>query len=343
MRKITYLLLIFSIPLFSQDYNIKYPKIPNQVTFCEDIVPIDQFDILERLERELIVNTYWHSSTLLTYKRSKKYFPIIEQILRINNIPDDLKYIVVAESGFQNSTSPSGAKGFWQFKKGTAEEYNLEINTEIDERYHLEKASQAACEYLKKLYNMFNDWTLAAAAYNMGENALKKNMNEQKVDNYYDLKLREETSRYIFRLIAFKTIYDNPENYGFNIEEHDFQKNIETYNISISESIDDLAKYALDMGVNYKIIKIFNPWILNNNLTINNKSYKLTLPTQNHVYFNSNIDYDTIFYEIKRKDDIYQVARKFNVDTSQILYWNNIFPSEKLKKGNELIILQYNE
>ena len=345
MKKTVFFLSLFIfIHSFSQNYHIEYPEIPKKITFCEELVPINQFDILERFEKEMIVNTYWHSKTLLTYKRSKKYFPVIEEILRKNNMPDDLKYLVVAESGLENVTSPAGAKGFWQFMEKTAQQYNLEINTEIDERYNLEKASQAACEYLQELYDMFNDWTLAAAAYNMGQNALKRNIKKQQVNNYYDLKLNNETSRYIFRIVAYKTIYESPEKYGFHITNHNFQENIETYSINISESIDDLAKYALDLGVNYKIIKNFNPWILKNNLTINNdKLYKLTVPTKNHIYINSDINYDTIFYKIERKDDIYQIARKFNIDASKILYWNNIFPSEKLKKGNELIILQYNE
>ena len=343
-KTIFFLSLIISLHLFSQNYQIEYPEIPKEITFCEELVPINQFDILERFEKEMIVNTYWHSKTLLTYKRSKKYFPIIEEILKKNNMPDDLKYLVVAESGLENVTSPAGAKGFWQFMKKTAQQYNLEINEEIDERYNLEKSSQAACEYLQELYDMFNDWTLAAAAYNMGQNALKRNIKKQKVNNYYDLKLNDETSRYIFRIVAYKTIYESPEKYGFHIRNHNFQKNIETYSINVSESIEDLAKYALDLGVNYKIIKNFNPWILKNNLTINNgKLYKLTIPTKNNIYINSDINYDTIFYRIERKDDVHQIARKFNVDPSKILYWNNIFPSEKLKKGNELIILQYNE
>ena len=348
MQKTFFLLFIISLKLFSQNlpqnYQVKYPEIPQEVFFCGERVPINQFDILERFEKEMIVNTYWHSKTLLTYKRSKKYFSAIEQILRQNNMPDDLKYLVVAESGLENLTSPAGAKGFWQFMEKTAQQYNLEISKEIDERYNLEKSSQAACEYLQKLYNMFNNWTLAAAAYNMGENALKRNIKKQKVNNYYDLKLNNETSRYIFRIVSYKTIYENPENYGFKIKEHDFPKNIETYNITVKESIENLAEYALDLGVNYKIIKNFNPWILKNNLIINpGQSYNLTIPKKKHIIINSEINYDTIFYKIERKDDIHQIARKFNIDVSQLLYWNNMFPNDKLKKGKQLLILQYDE
>ena len=215
MKKIILLIFFIQTNLFSQDYQVKYPFIPNQVFFCDELVPLNQEDIYERLEKEMIVNTYWHSKTLLTYKRSKKYFPIIEKILKEYNIPDDIKYLVVAESGLENATSPAGAKGFWQFMKKTGQQYNLESSSEVDERYNLEKSSIAACEYLQYLYNMFNDWTLAAAAYNMGENALKRNIKKQKVDNYYDLKLNNETSRYIFRIVAIKTIFEEPENYGF--------------------------------------------------------------------------------------------------------------------------------
>ena len=344
MKKIILLIFFIQTNLFSQDYQVKYPFIPNQVYFCDELVPLNQEDIYERLEKEMIVNTYWHSKTLLTYKRSKKYFPIIEKILKEYNIPDDIKYLVVAESGLENATSPAGAKGFWQFMKKTGQQYNLEISSEVDERYNLEKSSIAACEYLQYLYNMFNDWTLAAAAYNMGENALKRNIKKQKVDNYYDLKLNNETSRYIFRIVAIKTIFEEPENYGFFISNHDFINHPDTYKINITKNIENLAEYALSIGLNYKILKNYNPWILNNKIIVNEgRSYTLLLPEKEAVKINSNINFDTLYYKVKRNDDIHQISRKYNIDVSKLLYWNNILPTEKLKKGKEIIIIQYNE
>ena len=344
MKKIIFFIFFIHSVIFSQNYQVKYPIIPNQLFFCDELVPIDQEDIYDRLEKEMIVNTYWHSKTLLTYKRSKKYFPIIEEILKENNMPDDLKYLVVAESGLENATSPAGAKGFWQFMKKTGQQYNLEINSEIDERYNLVKSSKAACKYLQYLYDMFNDWTLAAAAYNMGENALKRNIQKQKVDNYYDLKLNNETSRYIFRIVAIKTIFESPENYGFYISDYNFLNYPETRIINISESIYNLAEYALSIGVNYKIIKNYNPWILNNQININNgKSYDLLIPNKKNVKINSKVNFDTLYYKVQRNDDIYQISRKYNVDVSKLLYWNNILPTEKIKKGDKIIIIQYNE
>jgi len=344
MKKIIFFIFFIHSVIFSQNYQVKYPIIPNQLFFCDELVPIDQEDIYDRLEKEMIVNTYWHSKTLLTYKRSKKYFPIIEEILKDNNMPDDLKYLVVAESGLENATSPAGAKGFWQFMKKTGQQYNLEINSEIDERYNLVKSSKAACKYLQYLYDMFNDWTLAAAAYNMGENALKRNIQKQKVDNYYDLKLNNETSRYIFRIVAIKTIFESPENYGFYISDYNFLNYPETRIISISESIYNLAEYALSIGVNYKIIKNYNPWILNNQININNgKSYDLLIPNKKNVKINSKVNFDTLYHKVQRNEDIYQISRKYNIDVSKLLYWNNILPTEKIKKGDKIIIIQYNE
>jgi len=268
---------------YSENYKVKSPFIPEELFFCSESVPIKNQDILERFDKEIIVNTYYHSKAILILKRSNKYFPIIEKYLKKHGLPDDLKYLAIAESALENAISPAGAKGFWQFMPKTGKAYGLEINDLIDERYNLEKSTEAACKYLKKLYNQFGSWALAAAAYNMGPYALKKQLEKQKVDNYYNLKLNSETSRYVFRIIGYKLIDKNPKNYGFNLEKKDLYPPLKTYNIEVKETIDNLANYAISLGLNYKIIKYLNPWILKNKIEIKNKSYMIKLPLENSL------------------------------------------------------------
>jgi len=261
-------------------YQVKSPHIPEELFFCNEKVPIKNQDILERFDREIIVNTYFHSKAILILKRSNKYFSIIEKYLKEYQIPEDFKYLAIAESALENAISPAGAKGFWQFMSKTGKAYGLEINDLIDERYNLEKSTEAACKYLKKLYKQFGSWTLAAAAYNMGPNALSKQMKKQQVNNYYDLKLNNETSRYVFRIIAYKLIDKNPKLYGFNLKQEDLYPPLKTYNIEINKEISDLAKYAINIEQNYKIIKYLNPWILKNSIDATEKPYIIKLPLE---------------------------------------------------------------
>jgi hypothetical protein len=264
---------------FSTNYAIYSVDIPENLDFAGEDVPLENYDVFETIDREFLVNTYWQSQTLLFLKRANKYFPIIEPILKKNNIPNDFKYLAVIESGLTNAVSPSGAKGFWQFIKNTGEEYDLEINKEIDERYNIEKATQAACDYFNKSYKTFNNWTLVAASYNMGKSGLKKQLERQITNNYWDLLLNSETSRYVNRIIAVKTILTNPEKFGFHIRKKDLYQAITTREIEIDSTIDDLALFAYNNKVNYKILKDLNPWLrqsyLNNN---KRKTYKIILP-----------------------------------------------------------------
>lgn len=254
-------------------YSIKSLEIPEQLSFAGEDMPLNDPDIYERMDRELLVNTYWQSNGILLIKRSKKYFPIIEPILEENNVPDDFKFLAVAESGLQQVTSPAGAKGFWQIMKSTGREYGLEINSNVDERYHIEKATRVACEYLKKAKEKFGSWTLAAASYNAGMNGITKQMNRQKESDYYDLILNDETERYVFRIVAIKEILSNPEKYAFNVNDNHLYKNIQTKTINVDTAITDIPTFAKSFGLNYKQFKIYNPWLRDNYLT--NKSGKL--------------------------------------------------------------------
>ncbi|ALJ06408.1 murein transglycosylase [Pseudalgibacter alginicilyticus] len=255
------------------DYNVYALPIPKDLNFAGELVPIHDVDILERMDRELLVNTYWQSNGLLMFKRAKKYFPIIEPILKKHGVPDDFKYLAVIESGLTNAVSPAGARGIWQIMPATARENGLEVNSNVDERYHLEKSTEVACKYLLKSKEELGTWTLAAAAYNAGNAGISRRLKEQDVSDYYDLLLGEETGRYLFRIVALKEILNNPDTYGFNFREKDLYTNVPTYSVKVDTAVTDFTKFAQTYGINYKILKLHNPWLREPHL--NNRSRKL--------------------------------------------------------------------
>ncbi len=257
----------------SEYYEIKPVAIPTSLSFSGENAPLHIHHIKERIDRELLVNTYWQSNGLLMFKRANKYFPIIEPILKRNGVPDDFKYLALIESGLQNVTSPAGAKGFWQIMKHTAKEYGLEVNDNVDERYHLEKATQVACVYLKKAKAKFGTWTLAAAAYNAGISGISRALEKQQVNGYYQLLLGSETERYIPRIIAVKEILTHPKKYGFLFTKKDLYTLPKTRLIAVDTAITNIASFSKEMGINYKIMKLHNPWLRENKL--NNKSRKM--------------------------------------------------------------------
>lgn len=256
----------------SDSYEIKALKIPNNLNFAGESIPLHKPDVRERVDKELLVNTYWQSNALLLIKRSHKFFPIIEPILEKHGIPNDFKYLAVIESGLQNVTSSAGAKGFWQLMPDTAKERGLEVNDNVDERYHLEMATEAACNYLIDSKELFGTWTLAAAAYNAGNRGITRNMEKQKVDNYYDLLLSSETQRYVPRIIAIKEILSHPEKYGFIYDNEDLYTLTKTKNVKVDTVISNIALFSLQLECNYKELKRENPWLRENKL--NNKSRK---------------------------------------------------------------------
>jgi len=244
--------------------------------FCGEKPPMHMVDVYQRFDKELVINKNLHASTELIIKRSSRYFPIIEPILKEHEIPDDFKYLAVIESKLENATSPAGARGIWQFMPATAKEYGLELNDFVDERYHLTKSTQAACKYLLDAKKKFGSWTLAAASYNGGMSGIAKQIERQKIKNdYYDLLLNEETSRYVFRILALKEIMQNPEKYGYFIPINQRYKPIATKTIEIDTTIENLADWANQQGINYKILKIHNPWL--REISLSNKSRKTYL------------------------------------------------------------------
>ncbi|MEP0131970.1 MAG: lytic transglycosylase domain-containing protein [Eudoraea sp.] len=267
----------------SSEYRISAIEIPADLNFANEIVPQEDPEIMERVDREFLVNTYWQSNALLLMKRAHKYFPVIEPILSKNGIPDDFKYLAVAESGLQNVVSHAGATGFWQIMKATGREYGLEINGNVDERYHLEKSTEVACRYLQKYKEKYGSWTLAAAAYNAGPGSINKYMGIQKANDYYDLLLGEETGRYVFRILAIKEILSNPEKYGFDIESDDLYNAVPTFNVVVEEPVQNFADFAQQYEINYKILKRHNPWLREPHLNnASGKTYTLEIPNKGY-------------------------------------------------------------
>lgn len=265
------------------DYNIYALPVPENLDFAGEPVPLEDPDIYERMDRELLVNTYWQSNGLLLIKRANKYFPIIESILAEHGVPDDFKYLALIESGLTQAVSPAGARGFWQFMESTAKEYGLEVNSNVDERYHIEKSTHAAAEYLKRSKERLGSWTLAAAAYNAGNYGITRQQERQEVQNYYDLLLGEETGRYVFRILALKEIMKDPRRYGFNYRERDLYWDVPSYKVRVDTAVADFPGFARQFGINYKILKIHNPWLREAHL--NNRSrreYFIEIPKEGH-------------------------------------------------------------
>lgn len=253
--------------------------VPDSIDFAGESAPLKITDVKERFERELIVNANLDATTLLIIKRANRAFPIIEPILKKNGVPDDFKYLAVIESGLVNAVSPAGARGVWQFMPETAKEKGMEVNDVVDERYHLQKSTEAACKYLLDAKARFGNWTLAAASYNGGMNGVNKQIEMQKVTNYYDLLLTEETSRYVFRILALKEIMKNPDKYGYNLLPIELYQNLPSKIISVDSTITDLAGFAKSQGINYKILKIHNPWLRDKKLlNPNRKRYEIEIP-----------------------------------------------------------------
>ena len=255
-------------------------KLPEKLTFAGEDVPMEYFDVRESLDRELLSTVYFHSQTIRYIKNMPRYFSIIEPILKANGVPEDFKYLCVAESGFDpKAYSPSKAAGFWQLLESTAKENGLEVNAEVDERYHIEKATEVACRMFKSAYQKYGSWALVAASYNGGRYGLDQKITQQKVKSYYDLLFVEETTRYVFRILALKMVMEDPEEYGFKVDKKDLYPIIETKNVEVKSSIADLAGYAINKGINYKILKMFNPWLRDTMLkNPTRKTYILKIP-----------------------------------------------------------------
>jgi hypothetical protein len=262
-------------------YNIQSFKLPENLTFAGERMPLENFDTRESLERELLTSAYRHSSTILIIKRASRYLPLIEKILEKYKVPDDFKYLVAAESEYSNMISPAGATGFWQIMADTGKEEGMEINTVVDERYDIERSTKFACEYLLKSYEKYGNWTLAAASYNGGRAGIDEQIKIQKQNNYYDLLLTEETARYIFRVVAYKLLILDPSLYGFNIRKEDLYPALDYYEVKVDTAVSDFSVFAGNFGTNYKMLKFLNPWLRKPYLTPKpGKQYVIKIPSE---------------------------------------------------------------
>jgi len=259
---------------------VKAVKTNKVFDFAGEAVPTTS-DCRERLDKQLLKNAYWHSSTVLYIKRANRYFPMMDRILAERGIPSDFKYLAVAESGLENARSHAGAQGFWQFMKAAGKQYGLEIYSEVDERYHVEKSTHAAAKYIQYLYKRFGTWTDAAAAYNVGPTAYARILKKQQMDSYYDLNLNSETAAYVFRVIAIKEIMQNPEQFGFYVDQEDKYPPFEnTYPVVIDKTVSSLGKFAKENGVSYRILKYYNPWLREEKLTVKSNTYTVQIPSR---------------------------------------------------------------
>ena len=267
-------------PIPLEDYtNAVSLELPTELSFAGERVPLEIQDVHERLDRELLINTYWHSSTIFLLKRANKWLPQMEKILAENGVPDDFKYLAAIEGGFQNLISPKEAVGFWQIREDAGKEFGLEIGKYVDERYDPIKSTEAACKYFKKSYEKFGSWTNVAASYNRGRSGLAKAIENQKVDSYYDLMLNSETSRYVFRILAIKLIFQNPEKYGFEISKDHLYQPTEFRYVEVNDDIKDLVQFAKDQGINYKLLKLHNPWLREDKLKVKRgHSHQIAIP-----------------------------------------------------------------
>lgn len=257
-----------------------FPHLPEKMTFAGEEIVLTDEDVIERLDREVLMNAYYNSATTGYFKRAHRWFPTIERILKEEGLPEDFKYLAVIESGLVQAISPVGAQGFWQFMPGTAKNYDLEMSTEVDERLHIEKSTRAACQYLKGSYDSLNDWIWATASYNRGIGGVQQDMAWQGTDHYFDTDQNNETGRYFFRLLAIKLIFEHPEDYGYYPDKMQLYEPFKTKSVVVSESIPNIATWAIEQGYNFKIIQKLNPWLKSNKLTVKKKQYTILLPAK---------------------------------------------------------------
>ena len=270
------------------DYRVYAPSIPDTLSFAGERVPLNQYYVRESLDRELVSNMYYQSSTLFNIKRATRVFPTIERILREQGVPEDMKYLCVIESGLQCVTSPAGAQGWWQFMKTTGQKYGLEVGDDIDMRNHLEASTVAACKYLKDLKRRFGSWTAAAAAYNCGESGLNKRLVAQRQDSYYELLLNQETQRYVYRILALKLIMQHPQDYGFYVRRCDTYPEVPTTEVDLTGQEVDLVDFARDHGTTYKVLRMLNPWLTSSTLKNKaGKTYKVKIPVKKGTEYNT--------------------------------------------------------
>jgi len=345
-------------------------NIPKNLNFAGERVPQTDYSIRENLEREFHTNSYWKKNSFLLFQRASRWFPIIEPILKRNGLPDDFKFIAVIESHLTNAVSPRGATGFWQLIESTSINYGLEVNEDVDERYHVEKSTVVACRFMLDAYKKFGNWTLAAASYNLGMGGVETKMAQQNTNSYYDLDLNKETGSYIYRLLAIKTILQNPKQFGFIVGKHSLYTNIPSVKLQVDTTINDLEAFAVKQGYSYKVLKIFNPWLRTDHLLNKYKNtYTIVFPKKE--YMNRNFDdFETdllknefkndslailltdtnllsaknleikLIHKVAKDETINSIAEFYEVSVQELCKWNSITEKTELTVGSEIIIIK---
>lgn len=271
-----------SLPELRQKQQVASVVYPDSLHFAGEKVPLSDLEVYERIDREFLVNTFWQSNTMLWLKRSNREFQQMEPILKKFGVPDDFKYLALIESGLMHVVSPAGAAGYWQLMPETAREYGLEVREDVDERYHLQKSTEAACKYLLQAKEVFGSWTMAAASYNRGIGGLKRACEDQKETNYYQLRLNPESSRYLPRILAAKYITGTPEDFGFDFSvERDAYPQFKYRTLTVDTTVSSWPDWSIGQSVSYKELRYHNPWI-NNNQLLNKarKGYEIRLPVK---------------------------------------------------------------
>ena len=267
---------------------ITSPEVPEKVTFCGQTIDLTRYNMYESMERELSSLAYFHSTTMLTIKRANRYFPIIVPILKANGVPEDFKYLAVVESHLDpRIVSPARAAGMWQFLESAGREYGLTITPSVDERYNVARATEAACRYLKDAYNKYGDWASAAASYNAGMGRISGAFASQRETSVLNLWLVEETARYVYRILATKLIFENPQKYGFSLRPRDLYAPISCDEVTVSAGIPDLVAFAKSHDITYADLKRFNPWLRDSKLISNGRSYTILIPRKQDLYYTS--------------------------------------------------------
>ena len=326
-------------------------RISEPLSFCNEPVPLSETDIRERLERELLVSLDNSDDIILWIKRANRYFPYIEKVLKEQGMPDDLKYITIAESSLRPMVfSNKGAAGYWQFIEGTGSKYGLEINNDIDERRNFYKATHAAVKYLKELHALFDSWTLAAAAYNMGEDGLKAEILVQKVNDYYKLYLNQETQRYVFRILAAKIIISNPAKFGYVLGRDDlyWPRSFDVVEISASQPV-PLIVIAQAANTYHKVIKELNPEIRLYHLPAGTRQIHIPKGSADGFpgrYEKLIKDWNSrkgeYAYTVRKGDTLTGIASRFNVPYKALIIWNRMSNGKKIAPGSKIYIFTDN-
>ena len=345
----------------NNNFNVFGLNIPRNLDFCGENIPINDYAIKENLDAEFFSNRYWKSSASFFFGKAQKWFPYIEPILKREGVPDDFKYVAVIESHLTNATSPMGAAGFWQLVPGTAVNYGLIVNNNVDERLDVEKSTTAACKLIKEAFRIFKNWTLAAAAYNLGIGGIQNELTKQKSNNYFDLMLNKETGSFVYRILAYKTLFANPEHFGIQKRTLKYFNKIPVKIFKVDSSITDLKYFAKTINSNVQIIKLFNPWLLGDKLINTDKHiFEFKIPKKNNgdysAYYNdllvkdesdslnkkvtvdSLVSVQNIIHTVGEKENLKEIAEFYEVSESNLKEWNNIKDTLALKPGTKLNI-----